>query len=206
MVGRNSDQAYGRAPASTTSPRMGLYLHIMLHAQAEDSAHRLDFMFTDRALWTIPTAPPRAFTSERIRDRELRSMIIDASSEKLLWITDINWPSKQVGSRHKSRNLDANNRRAAGRITATGPWGSHSSGRPVAVTRRPHPLTETIDREGLSNTLTWAFIEGWSDDLGKLWPPSDQRGFQCDRQYSTSVCQNTISDRKAASISVANII
>jgi hypothetical protein len=72
--------------------------------------------------------------------------------------------------------------------------------------RRTHPLTETIDREGLSNTLTWAFIEGWSDHLDKLWPAFDQRGFQCDRQYSTSVCQNTISDRTAASISVANII
>ncbi len=77
---------------------------------------------------------------------------------------------------------------------------------PTIPTRRPHPLTETIDREGLSITLTWAFIEGWSDDLDKLWPRFDQRGFQCDRQYSSSVCQNTISARKAASISVANII
>ncbi len=26
--------------------------------------------------------------------------------------------------------------------------------------RRPHPLTETIDREGLSNTLTWLSSRG----------------------------------------------
>ena len=41
---------------------------------------------------------------------------------------------------------------------------------------------------------------------GRLPAAAYQRVFQCDRQYSTSVCQNTISDRKAASISVANII
>jgi hypothetical protein len=36
--------------------------------------------------------------------------------------------------------------------------------------------------------------------------PFDQRGFQIDRQYSNSVCQNTIRDTSAASTSVANII
>jgi hypothetical protein len=42
--------------------------------------------------------------------------------------------------------------------------------------------------------------------LAHLASGRDQRVFQYDRKYSTSVCQNTISDRKAASISVANII